>query len=79
MRGLFNPNHLYIDTCASYTSTPYGSFLQDVHEVSHGLNGDSNCGLTTMNKVGNLGKIERMWLKKGGIANIVPLEVISKI
>jgi hypothetical protein len=32
-----------------------------------------------MNKVGNLGKIEGMWLNKGGIPNIVPLEVISKI
>jgi hypothetical protein len=32
-----------------------------------------------MNEVGNLGKIEGMWLNEGGIANIVPLEVISKI
>ncbi len=23
VRGLLHPNHLYIDTCASYASTPY--------------------------------------------------------
>ena len=79
VRGLLNPSHLYIDTCASYASTPYRSLLNDVHEVSRGLVGHSNCGSTTMNEVGNLGKIEGMWLNEGGIANIVPLEVISKI
>ena len=60
VQGLLNPNHLYIDTCASYASTLYRSLLQDVHEVSSGLIGHSNCGSTTMNKVGNLRKIEEM-------------------
>jgi hypothetical protein len=79
VRGLLNQNHLYIDTCASYASTPYRSLLEDVHEVRRGLVGHSNCGSTTMNEMGNLGKIEGMWVNEGGIANIVPLEVISKI
>ena len=79
VRGLLNPNHLYIDTCASYASTPYRNLLSDVHEVNRGLIGHSNCGSTTMNEVGNLGKIEGMWLNEGGIANIVPLDIISKI
>ena len=79
VRGLLDPNHLYIDTCASYASTPYRSLLEDVHEVQRGLVGHSNCGSTTMNEVGNLGKIEGMWVNEGGIANIVPLEMISKI
>ena len=55
VRGLLNPHHLYIDTCASYASTPYRDIVKDVHEVSRGLVGHSNCGSTTMNKIGNLG------------------------
>ena len=55
VRGLLNPHHLYIDTCASYASTPYRDILKDVHEVSRGLVGHSNCGSTTMNEIGNLG------------------------
>ena len=81
VRGLLDPNHLYIDTCASYgyASTSYRDLLKDVHEVRRGLVGHSNCGSTTMNEMGNLGKLEGMWVSEGGIANIVPLEMISKI
>ena len=32
-----------------------------------------------MNEIGNLGKLEGMWINEGGIANIVPLEAILKI
>ena len=70
---------LYIDTCASYTSLPYRQILKDVHEVSRGLVGHSNCGSTTMNEIGNLGKLEGMWINEGGIANIIPLEAIARI
>jgi hypothetical protein len=79
VRGLLDPDHLYIDTCASYASTPYRELLDNVHKVERGLVGHSNCGSTTMNEVGSLGKLEGMWLNEGGIANIVPLEMISKI
>jgi hypothetical protein len=79
VRGLLNPHHLYIDTCASYASTPYRKLLDNVRKVDRGLIGHSNCRSTTMNEVGSLGKIDGMWLNEGGIANIVPLEMISKI
>ncbi len=79
VRGLLNPHHLYIDTCASYASTPYRELLDNVREVDRGLIGHSNYGSTTMNEVGSLGKIDGMWLNEGSIANIVPLEMISKI
>jgi len=32
-----------------------------------------------MNEIGNLGKLEGMWINEGGIANIVPLEAIARI
>ena len=79
VRGLLQPNHLYIDTCASYASTPHRYLLENIKEADRGLIGHSNCGSTTMTKVGDLGNIKEMWLNKNGIANIVPLELISKI
>jgi len=79
VRGVLQPNHLYIDTCASYASTPYRSLFKNMQESDRGLVGHSNCGLTTMTTVGDLGNIRGMWLNESGIANIVPLDLISKI
>jgi hypothetical protein len=79
VRGVLHPNHLYIDTCASYASTPYRDLLDNVREADRGLVGHSNCGSTTMTHVGNVGRITDMWLNEGGIANIVPLEALAKI
>ncbi len=79
VRGLLHPDHLYIDTCASYASTPYRELLDNVREVDRGLVRHSNCGSTSMNEVGSLGKLDGMLLNEGGIANIVPLKMISKI
>ncbi len=42
--GLLNPDHLYIDTCASYASTPYCELLDNIHKVDRGLVGHSTCG-----------------------------------
>jgi hypothetical protein len=50
-----------------------------VKEADRGLIGHSNCGSTTMTEVGNLGNIKGMWLNESGIANIVPLELLSKL
>ena len=70
VRGLLDLSHLYLDTCTSYAGTPYQDPLYNIHEASRGL---------TMKEVGNLGKIERVWLNEGGISNIVPIEELSKI
>jgi hypothetical protein len=79
VRGVLQPNHLYIDTCASYASTPYRSLLKNVQESDRDLVGHSNCGSTTMTTVGDLGNIRGMCLNESGVANIVPLDLISKI
>ena len=79
VRGVLQLNHLYIDTCASYASTPYRSLLKNVQESDRGLVGHSNCGSTTMTTVGDLGSIQGMWLNESGITNIIPLDLISKI
>ncbi len=64
MRGVLQPNHLYIDMCAGYASTPYQSLLKNVMEADRGFVGHSNCGSMTMAKVGNLGSIRRMLLNE---------------
>ena len=79
VRGILHPIHLYIDTCTSYARMPYRSLLENIHRPKRGLMGHSNCGLTMMMEMGELGKIQGTWVNKSGIANIVLLKLISKI
>jgi hypothetical protein len=73
VRGILHPSHLYIDTCASYDSTPDCHLLDNVKAQKRGLVGHSNCGAATIGKTRNLGHIDKMWLNEGGITSIVPL------
>ena len=36
VRGLLHPNHLYINMCASYTSTPYRDLLDNIRVADKG-------------------------------------------
>ncbi len=71
--------HLHIDTCASYASTPYRKHLGNVEVHECGLVGHSNTGLCGMETARDMGTIKQMWLNEGGVAAIVPLEVLEKI
>ncbi len=79
IHGTLQLNHLYIDTCASYASTPCHNFLTAIHVVEWGLVGHSSCGPTTMTEQGCLGQVGDFWLNESGIANIIPPEQIAKI
>ncbi len=79
VRGVLSKHHVYIDTCASYASTPYRELLKDVGKQQRGLVGHSNAGSCSMNTAGNLGAIKQMWLNEGGVATVVPLKVLEKI
>jgi hypothetical protein len=35
--GILSPNHLYIDTCATYASTPYREILENLKKQLRGL------------------------------------------
>jgi hypothetical protein len=56
------PNHLYINTCASYPSMPYAHLLINLMEQLRGLCGHTNSGSTMMDMAGDLGAIKKMWL-----------------
>ena len=79
MQGIVLKFHLYVDTCASYTSIPYREHLGNVEVQERGLVGQSNAGLCGMDTAGDMGAIKQMWLNKGGVAAIVPLKVLKKI
>jgi hypothetical protein len=79
VRGILSPNHLYIDTCATYPSTPYAKLLANLMKQLSGLLGHTNSGSTRMDKAGKLGMIKQMWLNKGGVASVVPLKILEKI
>ena len=79
VRGILSKHHIYIDTCASYASTPYRDLLKNIESQKRGLVGHSNAGSCGMNETGDLGAIKQMWLNEGGVATVVPLKVLEKI
>ncbi len=79
MQGILSKHHLYIDTCTSYTSTPYCEHLGNVEVQEHGLVEHSNARLCGMDTAGDMGAIKQMWLNEGGLAAIVHLKVLKKI
>ena len=52
--GILSPYHVYIDTCASYSSTPYKELLLNLKKQARGLIGHSNEGS------GSLGALEQV-------------------
>ena len=56
------PYHAYIDTCASYSSTPYPELLSNLKKQARGLIGHSNAGLCGMDLSGSLGALKQVWL-----------------
>jgi hypothetical protein len=71
-----SPNHLYIDMCASYPSTPYTHLLDNLmKQFLLGLCGHTNSRSTTMDMAGNLGTIKKMWLNKCRVVSVIPLKV----
>ncbi len=79
VQGILFPYHVFINTCASYVSTPHKSFLKNLRLQEHGLVGHSNAGSCGMDEAGTMGAIKKMWYNKGGIATIVPLKVLERI
>jgi hypothetical protein len=79
VRGILSKHHVYIDTCASYASTPYPELLKNIDKQRRGLVGHSNAGSCAMDTAGDLGAIKQMWLNEGGVATVVPLKVLEQI
>ena len=77
VRGILSPHHAYIDTCASYSSTPYKELLSNLKKQARGLIGHSNAGSCKMDSSGSLGDLEQVWINKGGVATIIPQESLS--
>jgi hypothetical protein len=79
VQGILLKYHLYIDTCASYESTPYHEQLGNVEVQECGIVGHSNAELCGMDTTRDMVAIKQMWLNKGGVVAIVPLKVLKKI
>jgi hypothetical protein len=76
---ILKKNHLYVDTCASYASTPYPELLDEIKKQTVGLLGHGNAGSTFMGESGKLEGLKDVWINQDGIANIVPFSVLIKI
>jgi len=79
VQGILSPYHTYINTCTSYSSTPYPELLSNLKKQAHGLIGNSNAGLCRMDSSGSLGDLEQVWLNEGGVAMIIPLKQLEKL
>ncbi len=79
VQGIFSPYHAYIDTCASYSSTPYPELLLNLKKQVHGLIGHSNAGSCGMDSSGSLGALKQVWLNEGGVAPIILLKQLEKL
>jgi hypothetical protein len=79
VQGILSPYHTYIDTCASYSSTPYPELLLNLKKQAHGLIGHSNAGLCGMDSSGSLGALKQVWLNEDGVATIIPLKQLEKL
>jgi hypothetical protein len=79
MRGILSPNHLYINTRTTYVSMLYREILKNLKKQLRSLCGHTNSGSTMMDKAGNLGVMEKMWLNKGGVASVILLKILEKI
>ncbi len=60
--NILSPHHVYINTCASYASTPYPQILHHLTTKARGLVRHSNVGLCGMNSGHELDTIKQMWL-----------------
>ncbi|KAL3810038.1 hypothetical protein ACHAXA_000207 [Cyclostephanos tholiformis] len=78
-RGMLSPDHIYIDTCASYASMPYKEILTNLQKQLRGLCGHTNSGSTVMDQAGALGAVKKVWLNEGGVASVIPLKVLEEI
>ncbi len=79
MQGILSPYHAYIDTCASYSSTPYPELLLNLKKQARGLIGHSNAESCGMDSSGSLGDLEQVWFNKGGVVTIIPLKQLEKL
>ena len=79
VRGILSEDHAYVDTCATYASTPYPELISNIRKEKRGLIGHTNAGSTGMELAGNLCAVPKMWVNKGGVATIIPLKVLEKI
>ncbi len=60
VHDILSPYHMFINTCASYASTPYPQILYHLTKQARGLVGHSNAGLCRMNSRSELGAIKQM-------------------
>ncbi len=79
VQGILSPYHTYIDTCMSYSSTPYPELLSNLKKQVRGLISHSNAGLCGMDSSGSLGALEQVWLNESGVAMIIPLKQLKKL
>jgi hypothetical protein len=78
VQGILSPYHAYINTCASYASTPYPHLLAKLKKEECGLTGHINARSCGMDSSKEMWVLKQMWLNKGGVVTIILLKQLKK-
>ncbi len=69
----------YIDTCASYASTPYPGLHLSLKKEPYRLVLHSNAGSCGMDSGSMFGVLKQVWLNKSGVAMIILLKHLEEL
>ncbi len=72
-----NPNHIYLDTCATFCQVVKDEFLTNVQPADTGLMAHCNAGTIFMDKSRYLGKM-KVWHNALGLANILSFHELEQ-
>ncbi len=72
-----NPNHIYLDMCATFSQVVWDKFLKDTQHTKTGLLAHCNAGTTFMDRFGYLGKL-KVWHNAMGLANILSFHELEQ-
>eukprot|EP00569_Conticribra_weissflogii_P008200 CAMPEP_0171363762 /NCGR_PEP_ID=MMETSP0879-20121228/3564_1 /TAXON_ID=67004 /ORGANISM="Thalassiosira weissflogii, Strain CCMP1336" /LENGTH=562 /DNA_ID=CAMNT_0011870969 /DNA_START=26 /DNA_END=1714 /DNA_ORIENTATION=- len=72
-----DPEHIYLDTCSTFSQVVRKEYLKNVHRVEKGLTAYCNAGKTYTDLKGKLGSMN-VWLNTMAIANIISFTELEK-
>ncbi|KAL7464346.1 hypothetical protein ACHAXS_004675, partial [Conticribra weissflogii] len=72
-----NPDHIYLDTCATFSQVIKEEYLEDIKQADTGLIAHCNAGTIHIDKFGYLGKL-KVWYNAMGLANILSFNELEQ-
>ncbi|KAL7466217.1 hypothetical protein ACHAXS_006508 [Conticribra weissflogii] len=72
-----NPNHIYLDTCATFSQVIEDKYVANLQQAKTGLVAHCNAGKVSMDQFGYFGKL-KVWYNALVLANILSFSQVEK-